>query len=48
MTYNLIMKLIESGKTYGLQNKADVLYMCGRLTDEQFKEITGMLNGNAN
>lgn len=44
MTYQLIKKLIAAGKTYGLQNKADVLYTCGRLTDEQYTEITGLLN----
>lgn len=45
MTYQLIKKLILSGKTYGLQSKADVLYTCGRLTDEQYTEIAELLNG---
>lgn len=43
MTYQLIKKLIASGKTYGLQDKADILFTCGRLTDEQYTEIVGLL-----
>lgn len=43
MTYQLIKKLIATGKTYGLQNKIDILYTCGRLTDEQYTEITSLL-----
>lgn len=45
MTYNLIKKLIASGKTYGLQSRVDVLYTCGRLTDEQYRGITDLLKG---
>ena len=43
MTYQLIKKLIAAGKTYGLQDKVDVLYTCGRLTDEQYTEVTEQL-----
>ena len=44
MTYQLFIKLIESGKTYGLQERADVMYTLGRLTDEQYTEISELLN----
>ena len=43
MTYRLIKKLISEGKTTGLMNKVDLLYTCGRLTDEQYMEIVKLL-----
>ena len=43
MTYRLIKKLISEGKTTGLMNKVDILYTCGRLTDEQYTEIAELL-----
>ena len=44
MSYILFRKLIETGKTIGLAEKADVMYTLGRLTDEQYTEIIGKLN----
>lgn len=37
--YELIMKLIEKGKTDGLAEKASKLYVFNQLTDEEFNEI---------
>lgn len=44
MTYYLCKKLIESGKTSGLQNKLDVFLLAGRISEEQYNELTAMLN----
>ena len=43
MSYILFLKLIEAGKTFGLAEKADVMYTLGRLTEEQYKAIVGRL-----
>ena len=43
MSYILFLKLIEAGKTFGLAEKADVMYTLGRLTEEQYKTIVGRL-----
>ncbi len=44
MSYILFLKLIEAGKTFGLAEKADVMYALNRLTDEQYTEVIGKLN----
>ena len=42
--YNLCASLIASGRTDGLANKIDVMYLAGRLTDEQYKTLIERLN----
>ena len=42
MTYNLCKKLIEAGRMDA--NKLDVYYAAGRLTDEEYTELIGMLS----
>lgn len=39
MLYNVLLRMIESGSTDGLREKIDVLYVIGRLTDEQYNEL---------
>ena len=41
--FNLCKKLIEKGKTEGLQEKLDVYLACDRLTSEEYKELSEML-----
>lgn len=43
MLYNTLKMLIARGRTAGLQDKIDNLYAFGRLTDEQYAELAGML-----
>lgn len=43
MTYNLCKRLIEAGRTNNMQEKLDVFFAVGRITDEQYIELTGML-----
>lgn len=42
--FNLCKKLIEKGKTEGLQEKMDVYLACDRLTVEEYQELSVMLN----
>lgn len=43
MLYTFIKKLISVGKTDGLPAKVDVFYAAGKLTDEEYTEIIGLL-----
>lgn len=43
MLYRTIKRLIELGKTDGLADKIDVLYVAGKLTETEYNELTGML-----
>lgn len=46
MTYKLCKKLIELGRTAGLADKLDVYFAVGRLTEEEYTDLMGMLNTN--
>lgn len=41
--YNLCKKLIDLGKTDGLQQKIDVYYANNRLSDEEYSELCELL-----
>lgn len=41
--YALILKLIEKGKTDGLEEKAGKLYLFGQLTNEEYEDIMNRL-----
>lgn len=43
MLYRTIKRLIELGKTDGMQEKLDIFLATGSLTVEQYNELTGML-----
>ena len=43
MLYTFIKKLISVGKTDGLSATADVFYAAGKLNDEEYTEIIGLL-----
>ena len=42
--YNICKLLIQFNRTTGLQDKVNVFFACGQLTDEQYTELTGILN----
>lgn len=44
MLYKLLKRMIEKGDTDNLSDKIDVFYAAGKLTDEQYKELTELLN----
>ena len=42
--YNTCKRMIERGHTGGLAKKLDIFYAAAKLTDEQYAELTEMLN----
>ena len=42
--YRTCKRMIERGSTDGLAEKIDIFYAAGKLTDEHYAELTGMLN----
>ena len=40
MLYQVLTRMIERGAMDGLQDKIDVLYAGGRLTDEEYTQLT--------
>lgn len=43
MTYTLCKRLIEAGRTENMFNKLDIFFAVGRITDDEYIELTGML-----
>lgn len=43
MLYRTLKALINKGQTDGLAEKIDVFYAAGKITDEQYAELTAML-----
>ena len=43
MTYTLCKRLIEAGRTNNMQEKLDVFFAVGRITNDEYIELTGML-----
>lgn len=44
MLYRTLKRMIERGQTEGLAVKVDVFYAVGKLTDEQYTELTALLS----
>lgn len=47
MLYRTIKRLIELGKTDGLEEKIDIFFAAGKLSEAEYNELLAMLNGNA-
>ncbi len=43
MLYRTLKRLIELGRTEGLEEKIDVFYAAGKLTEEQYSELIELL-----
>lgn len=43
MLYRTLKRLIEMGKTEGLEEKIDVFYAAGKLTESEYNELTGLI-----
>ena len=43
MLYRTLKRLIEMGKTEGLEEKIDVFYAAGKLTEAEYNELVAML-----
>ena len=44
MLYRVLMRLIESGQTDGLEEKIEIFYAIGKLTNEEFAELMSALS----
>ena len=43
MLYRTCKRMIERGSTKGLSSKLDIFYAAGKLTDDEYKELTELL-----
>lgn len=48
MLYRTLKRLAELGKTEGLGEKLDLFFAMGKLSENEYKELTALLEGNAN
>lgn len=44
MLYRTLKRMIEKNLTEGLSEKIDIFYATGKLTEEEYKELTSMLS----
>lgn len=44
--YKVLKRMIEKGQTEGIEEKIDVFYAAGKLTDEEYNELMAMLHPN--
>lgn len=44
MLYRTLKRMIERGQTDGIEEKIDVFYAAGKLTDEEYNELMAMLH----
>ena len=47
MLYRMCKRLIELGRTDGLEEKIDVFYAAGKLTEDEYNELIELLQGSA-
>lgn len=43
MLYRVLKRLIELGKTEGLEERIDVFFAAGKLTEEEYNELIELL-----
>lgn len=43
MLYRVLKRLIELGKTEGLEERIDVFFATGKLTEDQYNELIELL-----
>lgn len=43
MLYRTLKRMIERGQTDGIAEKIDIFFAAGKLTEEQYTELTAML-----
>ena len=44
MLYRTLKRMIERKQTAGLEAKMDIFFAAGKLTEEEYQELIGMLN----
>ena len=45
MLYRMLKRLIELGKIEGLEERIDVFFAAGKITEDQYNELMEMLKG---
>ena len=45
MLYRTLKRMIERGQTDGIEERIDIFYAAGKITETEYQELTGMLNG---
>lgn len=43
MLYRVIKRLIERGQTEGMAEKLDIFFAAGKLSEEEYTELTNLL-----
>lgn len=43
MLYRMLKRLIELGKTEGLEERIDVFFAAGKITEDQYNELIELL-----
>lgn len=43
MLYRMLKRLVELGKTEGLEERIDVFFAAGKITEEQYNELIELL-----
>ena len=46
MLYRTLKRMIERGQTEGIEEKIDVFYAAGKLTEAEYNELIAMLHPN--
>lgn len=44
MLYRVLLRMIERGQIEGIEEKIDVFYAAGKLTESEYNELIGLLN----
>ncbi len=44
MLYRTLKRMIERGQTAGIETKLDIFFAAGKLTEEEYQELIGMLS----
>lgn len=43
MLYRTLKRMIERGQTNGIENKLDIFFAAGKITEAEYQELTGLL-----
>lgn len=47
MLYRTLKRMIERGQTTGIETKIDIFFAAGKITEEEYNELIGMLKKDA-
>lgn len=46
MLYRTLKRMIERGQTEGIEEKIDIFFAAGKLTETEYRELTGLLSAS--